>query len=213
LQRYTSLYYEFIEKDLTKVKQAFYQFGRISEFCLKKYDSDVLSYSGLFTFSHIILSDNLPLIKRFADFKPIKYNGKEYIKDIERGRLTHMGILQSIIKEDWQECKHLIEILKVKNKQFKLDVSFYEYLINGDTKNIESVLKKFVSKPVHNRRNSGLLGEFISYPAVGYAKLAWNMGINVEINSPLIPKDWLPIQPLKDEEYIDYDFVKDYFNS
>jgi hypothetical protein len=211
LQNYHALYYEFIDKDLIKVKQAFYQYGKICEFSLKKYDEELLTYDGLRTFSNILLSDNIVLIKSFADFSPIRFAGKQFDEGVEKGHYSHIRILQCIIKEDWEECYRLIPIMKAKNKRMKLDVDFYEALISKDADRVESILKKFVTKRTHKYRNQYLFEDFISYPAIGYSKLAWYMGMEVEIDSTLIPKDWLPIKPLKNEEYIiDYDFVKSY---
>lgn len=51
---------------------------------------------------------------------------------------------------------------------------------------------------MHKLRNKHnlLLNEFISHPALGYAKLAWLKGIEVEVESSLVPKELLPVQPL-----------------
>ncbi len=68
-----------------------------------------------------------------------------------------------------------------------------------------------VSKKIHKARNTDtLLNKYISMPALGYAKLAWYLGVEVEVNSPLIPKDLLPIKPLDNYE-IPYDFLEEYF--
>lgn len=61
----------------------------------------------------------------------------------------------------------------------------------------------------HKKRNKymGISQQFISIPALGYAKLAWLKGIEVEIDHPLIPKELLPYKPL--EHYDDkYDFLR-----
>ena len=61
---------------------------------------------------------------------------------------------------------------------------------------------------MHNIRNKHniLLNEFISHPALGYAKLAWLKGIEVEIDNPLVPKELLPFKPL--ENYLnEYAFL------
>lgn len=54
-----------------------------------------------------------------------------------------------------------------------------------------------------------LLSQFITRPAIGYVKLAYLKGYELNIESKYIPKDWLPIQPI--EEYtIPYDYVKEH---
>ncbi|MFC4263902.1 Imm49 family immunity protein [Ferruginibacter yonginensis] len=50
--------------------------------------------------------------------------------------------------------------------------------------------------------------QYVSFPALGYAKLAWLKGIEVEVKSHLVPKELLPIQPLEKYE-IPYDFLKE----
>lgn len=44
-------------------------------------------------------------------------------------------------------------------------------------------------------------------PALGYAKLAWILGMEVEIKSKLIPKALLPVLPLEKYE-VPYDFLE-----
>lgn len=54
----------------------------------------------------------------------------------------------------------------------------------------------------------GIAAEYISTPALGYTKLAWLKGMEIEIDHPLIPKELLPCRPL--EKYEDtYDFLKE----
>jgi hypothetical protein len=45
----------------------------------------------------------------------------------------------------------------------------------------------------------------ISMPALGYAKIA--IGIEVQVNSKLIPKELLPVEPLEHYD-IPYEFLK-----
>jgi hypothetical protein len=60
---------------------------------------------------------------------------------------------------------------------------------------------------VHNKRSFNKLeAQYVSFPAVGYAKLAWRKGIEVEVNSPLIPSELLPVRPLEHYD-IPYKFL------
>jgi Immunity protein 49 len=206
------IYNYFFEKDLIKTKQAFYKHGRLTQFLVSKYDSNVLGY-GIDNFSFIMLSDNADLIRQFSQLKYENYLGESYMQAVDKGKSTAMYIIQCLIKNDWSEYERVLPIFKnkflKKNKLMEIDGIFYEALAQRDKKTMEEVLKELVSPKIHKKRNTmPLVNEFISYPAVGYAKLAWYKGIEVEVDSPLVPKEWLPIQPLKDEDYIDYDFVK-----
>ena len=70
------------------------------------------------------------------------------------------------------------------------------------------ILQEMVSPKIHQKRNDDpLLKKYISMPALGYAKLAWILGMEVEIKSKLIPKALLPVQPLEKYE-VPYDFLE-----
>src|SRR5690606_20218014 len=90
----------------------------------------------------------------------------------------------------------------------KLDYEFYKALLNKDKIKCEEILEQLVSPKIHKKRNGNLiLSKYVSQPALGYAKLAWRQGLEVEVNSPLVHKELLPIQPLVRYE-IPYDFLK-----
>jgi hypothetical protein len=61
---------------------------------------------------------------------------------------------------------------------------------------------------MHTKRNDyKLFAEYLSFPALGYAKLAWQKGLPVEVNSPLVPKEFLPVLPRESYEDTSYDFL------
>ena len=49
---------------------------------------------------------------------------------------------------------------------------------------------------------------YFSFPGMAYAKLAWMKGLEVEIDSPYIIKELLPVQP-NETYYDEYDFLKE----
>jgi hypothetical protein len=97
-----------------------------------------------------------------------------------------------------------------KSKTLELDYEFYKALYAENKGKIEELLEKMTSpkSKFHKKRNDDpVISQYISMPALGYAKLAWRKGIEVEVRSKLIPKELLPIQP--NEHYdIPYDFLK-----
>ena len=55
----------------------------------------------------------------------------------------------------------------------------------------------------------GYTADLICTPAVIYSKLAWRHGYEIVVDSPYIPKEWLPITPL--DTYEDpFEFMKAY---
>lgn len=209
----SALYSYFVENDLAECKNIYFKCGRLTEFLTRKYDSGILTY-GRDHAAYVLLSDNKVLIQSFSSLKFTKHEGKTYQEWVEEGSAASMFLIQSIIKDDlvgFEQGLHFFTKYSNKNQKMKLDVVFFEAFANKNKGNMEDILSRFVKTGNHSSRNSDpCISKFISHPAVGYAKLAWLKGIQVEVDSPLIPKEWLPIQPLKDEEYIDYDFVKAY---
>jgi hypothetical protein len=101
-----------------------------------------------------------------------------------------------------------LKSLPKKEEGLKDDYEFYKALHNSDKAKMEELLEKFTSPKIHKKRNDNpILNQYISLPALGYAKLAWRKGIEVKINSPLIPVELLPIKP-NDTYEIPYFFLK-----
>jgi hypothetical protein len=195
----------FNNNNIHKAKQHCYVCGLLDEYAIKKFDSRILDY-GIDHISYALLSDNLDLIQRYANL-----SHSCYMELVESGHSTPMYAIQCIIKEDWQQLKWALEIMDkktlVRKKTLLPDREFYEGMMNKDISKIEIALAQLIKD--HKKRNKykELINEFISHPALGYAKLAWLKGIEVEVNSPLVPKELLPFKPLDNYE-IPYDFLK-----
>ncbi len=110
------------------------------------------------------------------------------------------------VERNLEKLKKIVE--KKSGAWAVLDYHFYKALAEQDKLKVEQLLTEFSNPKKHKPRNHfGLVGEFISLPTIGYAKLAWLLDMEVAVNSPYIPKEWLPVQPLAIyDEY--YDFLK-----
>jgi hypothetical protein len=77
---------------------------------------------------------------------------------------------------------------------------------------MESVIEQLVSPGLIARRMSlegGYRAGLICTPAVIYSKLAWRHGYQLGVDSPYVPREWLPVTQLS--EYSDpFDFMKKY---
>ena len=83
-------------------------------------------------------------------------------------------------------------------------------MIEKDKSGCEVAINELLTPKRHKQRNKymELINEFISHPAIGYAKLAWLKGIEVELDSPLVPNPLLPVNP--NESYTEeYEFLKE----
>jgi hypothetical protein len=197
--------YALVNGELNGVKTHFYNCGRLDEYLMTKFDSRILD-AGIGHLSYALLSDELGLIQRYANLSHSSY---KYM--VDKGHSTIIYVLQRIIADDWENVKRGIAIMDAKtlkrNKPLKPDRDFCEAILNKDkdgaTKAIHQLLKD------HKKRNKylGLANEFISTPALGYTKLAWLKGMELDIDHPLVPKELLPFKPL-DKYEVAYDFLK-----
>lgn len=186
----------FLENDIAGAKQHYYTCGRLDEYQMVHHDARILDY-GINHLSYVLLSDNPFLIERYANLKHSNYE-----KMIQGGGTAPSAVLQSLIKDDWNEYERVMPIVKTKSvKKFNmdLDASFYEAVAERNKARCEEILAEFVSSGMHKRRNKlhTIVNDFISHPALGYAKLAWLKGLEVSVGSPLVPIALLPVQPLE----------------
>ncbi len=192
----------FIDQDLGKAKQYWYNCGLLDLLLTTKYDEKLLDF-GINHLAYALLSDDQALITEYANLRHSNYEAM-----IQNGTTAPMFALQCLIKEDWKEFERAMVIVKTRSaRKFKmeLDAEFYTALAEKNKTKMEQVIEELVSPKVHKQRNIHhvLVNEFISHPALGYAKLAWIKGIEVEINSPLIPRELLPVAPLAAYEKIE----------
>ncbi len=64
---------------------------------------------------------------------------------------------------------------------------------------MQEVLQDLVTPPALRARandESGSKEEFVFTPAVIYAKIAWSHGCEIIVDTPYIPAEWLPMDPL-----------------
>jgi hypothetical protein len=173
-----------------------------------------------------MLSDNFPFIKNV--FAKLTYESN-YLEDVtekvipitmEENVLQGEGAIfthtiqqfllgnNSIIERNLTIMERVYFSKPHENSTLQYDVKFFRALYEKDISKCEAILKDLVSPKIHQKRNDDpLLKKYISMPALGYSKLAWILGIEVEVSSKLIPRELLPVKPL---EHYDtpYDFLK-----
>jgi len=110
-----------------------------------------------------------------------------------------------------QRCEKILAMNISKDRRFLIDHRFYLALAQGDQAGMESVLRELTSAPIARVRNSehafAFTENLIATHATIYAKIAWRHGFEVELDTPWVPRDWLPVRPL--DHYVDpWDFMK-----
>jgi hypothetical protein len=112
------------------------------------------------------------------------------------------------MNNEMDKLANLLEIAKEKtldkkkNEWMKLDVQYFEGLINKDKDLVKDVVEKLCTK-LHKTRNrhSWFYKDIVSQPALGYAKIAWLNDLQIEIDNDLVHNEFLPSNPNK--EYYD----------
>jgi hypothetical protein len=98
--------------------------------------------------------------------------------------------------------------IKGRINQFR----FYLELAKGNITGMHDVLMEMCDVKARRRNffyESGLTAYFVVMIATLFAKIAWRHGYELELDTPWIPKDWLPIQP--NDHYEDpWPFMKDF---
>lgn len=208
-----------IEDKLYKnAKNHFCTASLLDKLRIEKFNNNMFDYE-LSAVTFPILSDNNELIK---DYSTLRYKAWGRMPSMDENVLMGKSAIwcntiQFFMVNDVQGVERNLNIIETltlpklpKNQQeLKIDYAFYKALLAKDKAKCEELLEQLVSPKIHKKRNDNLvLNKYISQPALGYAKLAWRQGVEVEVNSSLVPKEILPIAPLDNYE-IPYDFLKD----
>lgn len=213
----TLFIYENVNKKL-EAKNHLIINGLLDEFKILNFNARLFDY-GLRHICYALLSDNEQLIQRYSK---LRYHQGENAK-LSMDEMVQLGespiwcnTMQFFMANDNNGIDRNLNIIEVKSlkklpkKELVLldDYEFYKALYNEDKSKMEEILEKLTSTKIHKKRNDdNVLNKYISLPALGYAKLAWRKGIEVEVKSELVPKELLYIKPLGNYE-IPYDFLK-----
>jgi hypothetical protein len=107
------------------------------------------------------------------------------------------------VRGDWERLKdrslRFLAAVPAKHASHEADHRFHLALANGDMQGMEAALAEIVDPKLMRRRRAeegANTQYFICMYAVVYAKIAWRYGYQVKVDSPWVPKEWLPIAPL-----------------
>ncbi|MEB3792585.1 Imm49 family immunity protein [Acinetobacter sp. IK40] len=179
---------------------------------------DVIEWFPAYKHLYALLSDNEEIISWYRQHR-VSYDRQGSIKDRDNPRKPDFHGYQLILalNQEWEllreRCELILSTELKKDRKYLIDHRFYLALANGDKTEMEKVLTELTSPKISKIRNHEFAftftEHFISTFAVIYAKLAWRNGYQLAIDTPWIPKEWLPIQPL-DEYPEPWDFMKEF---
>lgn len=200
-----AIYYAFVDHNFDKSRNEFYKAGMVNALRHEKLSGEI--FNVLDTFSYPLLSDSSSLISRY-----LSYERTEYPDSFS----TYFGkAIQSVLKDDSQALQANIEGLKKWSKkgwakQYAGIVTTFEGFFKNDKSVIEKGLKEIIA--IHDKQEQpAIVKDYINLEAAALAKLAWRKGIEVVVNSELVPAELLPIKELS--TYEGYEFFKEIQNS
>ena len=204
-----ALYSWYVDHDLAAAKQWFY----VAAKCIAISTTKPVGFAKLWTchdFMFPLLSDNPAIIQQFTTLSPPGVDDKpsfaEKRENPKEGEFQSY-LVQTAIQKDDEKLAKLIDLMKNKGgKKSQLDaeyIRFYSALIAGNVSEMEIALEylgKFQSQIPTTE-------DFLAFHAVVLCKLAWLRGYEVQVDSPLVPMEFMPIAPLPHYDDV-YEFLK-----
>lgn len=188
----------FIKGDLAEAKNWFYVSALASMVTMERYGRDLLRFATPLDFA--MLSDCKTLQERMSRFT---YPLRE--ERLAKGDFDlTVRIQQRLLLDDYAGAKadyeaFLPSLKKKAYDRFGPDMLVFDALINRDMEKLESGMAQLLEPKMVRYRNKDSIpgiGEWLSHPAMWYAKLAWIKGMEIQIDHPLIPMALLPVAPL-----------------
>lgn len=199
----------FRDHSLTSFKQWSYVAGKLERIA---FQYEPTRWYPAYLLLMPLLSDNDGLIQWFT------HNDEPFdMTRVEDPTTAEFHGFQTLLalRGDWktveERCLRIIGHSSPKMKKYEIDHRFYLALARHDILGMEAALQELTSPKIAKVRNVeqafGFTENLIGTHAVIYAKIAWRHGFRVNVGTPWIPQEWLPILPLKD--YADpYNFMK-----
>jgi len=211
----------FVKNDLVGTKNALFNASltilRTSQLFKESTKTASLLTNPRVIISEIALSDSEQIFNEFSNLDflcPTKGRKSELFSSlIQRGDTKiYSALMIRAMVRDLQGVEKLLTILennpraKKKNEWFKEELLFFEGIVKGDKDKIFKTINYICSPYRHKQTNSynGMYKELLSFPAIGYAKIAWLNNIELEFENDLIINDLLPVNKfIKYENKID----------
>lgn len=195
----SALYSWFALKDLAATRSWFHEAARCDRLGYEmEHDVSGPGAKALQLLKPLISNDN-ELIDWFAHHEDA-YDANR----IQDHRTHDFWAYQAVValRQDWatleSRCRKVIaDPPKAASEQrYLLDHQFYLALAQGDEERMQEVLEQLLQPKRVRARDSnegGYSADLISTPAVIFAKLAWRRGCRIQVKSPLVPAEWLPL--------------------
>ena len=200
--------------DLHAFKQESYVASKLMY--IREKEADELGLTLEQEYFHCLMSDCAPLLQVFTGFRPGTAEGVKLLNNPKEHLYRHYQMTLAL-RGEWellaQRAQEQLDAQPKGMTRFIVDQRFYLALAHGDKAGMAAALTELTSPKMAKVRNDqpefGFTHFFIGTHATIYAKIAWRAGHEIELDTPYIPKEWLPMTPL--EKYEDpYLFMREY---
>ena len=164
-----------------------------------------------------ILSDHKPLLDWFSERRSkvhLDEKKADIIKDFEYNKLQKILLWQGKFDVLGERAERFLANPPTnKVKSYIVDQQFFLALAKGDVQGMESVVRELMTPRRMNYRkeleSTPYSESLVASSALIYSKLAYRHGYELDVESPNLPKEWLPIEPL-DKYEDEFEFMKAY---
>jgi len=193
----------FVNGNISAFKQHFYSASKLALAIVGNDDGSILETDAVLL--NALMSDDKGVINAMA-----RADTPELIRDQNDPLQSrfHVHMLQIAILGDYEKLQAKVEkIAKNGRKADRLmparGADFFSLLMRGDKQGLEDL----IARDALSKSALPLFEDFMSYPGSIEAKLCWFKGIEVHVDSPLLPMALMPIEPLA--HYVDeYEFIE-----
>jgi len=173
---------------------------KISAIALKDYQRFTVGSEILYA----LLSDSTTVIDTIAKLEP-PYFVENRSNPLNSEFIVHM--YQLAIQGDYEALQAKVERLgKNGRKKERLLAAqgkdFFSLLMRGDRQGLEDL----ITQHANVKSQDALSEDFMCFQGTIEAKICWLKGIQVQIDSPLLPMALMPIEPLAHYDDV-YDFL------
>jgi hypothetical protein len=199
-----ALYSWYVEHNLAAAKQWFYVAAKLIAISSTKPVGNE-NFWAVHPFMFPLLSDSPEMIALYSTIEtPNLLENRLKLKANE----FDIYLVQTALQGDYNKLAELVDTYKAKNykTQTKYKISmmlFMEGLMSGNISKMETAIAKHKNWVLANP----ITEDFLSDYGVTLCKLAWIKGFEVQVDSLLIPMEFMPVTPLAHYEDI-YEFMK-----
>lgn len=200
LSRTRGVHAYFVGCNAQALKQHFYVASKLTLASAGEDGGEDFGISDSFLYG--LLSDNVEVINALANSKS---HGLIRERDNPLWAGFHVHMLQLAIRDEHESLQAKIEKLakngkKPEREECAKGQDFYSLLLKRDKLGLERLIQ---DKHARIKSVNARIEEFMSFLGTVETKLCWLKGIPVQIESPLVPMELMPIEPLAhyDDEY------------